>query len=397
MKRSVALLVAGLIASGCKLSEEGPVPPGTSMVVVYSVLNTARDSQDVFLERSLDGTSRFGPTAVNGATVTLTYQGNGPCDVPEVKLDQVVVDSPLTHVQGGWYTTTRLCPLSAGDRVALRVETPDGAVVTGSTRIPGVRAALAQSANAVLPLPPSRSTVDRTRDTITIEIDPVGARGVQVEWVSGFTGSTGRYSWVTDATQITVPITLVNPVDEEVAFRAGEYYTLTVAATDTNTFDFMRSGNDPFTARGFANHLSGGIGVFGSVAPVSYYLKVTAPQRDPREGVYRVTGQLEGTAVDVTWDVYLDIIGGGASVAYSAFVEGTWVDGPVSGSGGGGVTQDRWDAILVSPTNLGPSQGIVYRLNGYRAPPGTPFPVRVDYFKDGIRHTGTLIAVQVAR
>jgi hypothetical protein len=44
--------------------------------------------------------------------------------------------------------------------------------------------------------------------------------------------------------------------------------------TDTNYYDFVRSRSDPFTGRGFLNHLEGGIGVFGSVEAHTYYLRV---------------------------------------------------------------------------------------------------------------------------
>ena len=71
-----------------------------------------------------------------------------------------------------------------------------------------------------------------------------------------------------------------------------------MAALDTNYFDFTRSITNPLTGRGFINHLSGGIGVFGSIAPVTYELRVTAPQTDAREGIYRFTGNVAGSFVD---------------------------------------------------------------------------------------------------
>jgi hypothetical protein len=111
-------------------------------------------------------------------------------------------------------------------------------------------------------------------------------------------------------------------------------YLFTFAATDTAYFDFVRSGANPFTGRGFINHLSGGIGVFGSVAPQTWEVRVTAPQKDPREGIYRVFGPLAqiapGTSVDARWDVYLDAAAGKGD--FSALSEGTWVEGPVFSS-----------------------------------------------------------------
>jgi hypothetical protein len=82
----------------------------------------------------------------------------------------------------------------------------------------------------------------------------------------------------TDTLGVALPGDLVNPFEGGDAgrpvFGVGREYSLTVAVTDTNYYDFVRSRSDPFTGRGFLNHLEGGIGVFGSVAAYRYVLRV---------------------------------------------------------------------------------------------------------------------------
>ena len=60
--------------------------------------------------------------------------------------------------------------------------------------------------------------------------------------------------------------------DSGLLIQAGAFTA--VLTVDSNYFDFVRSGSDPITGRGFLNHLEGGIGVFGSVAPYRYTLRV---------------------------------------------------------------------------------------------------------------------------
>jgi hypothetical protein len=146
---------------------------------------------------------------------------------------------------------------------------------------------------------------------------------------------------------------------------------LSFAPTDTNYFDFVRSGTNPFNGCGFINYLSGGIGVFGSVAPQTNEVRVTAPQHDPREGVYRIFGGANG--VDVRWDVYLDAAS--APDEFSALTDGTWIEGPVfssvDGTFGGG-----FHAIFHGlPADPLATTRVVYLLdyNGPLTPRGTSF------------------------
>jgi len=81
----------------------------------------------------------------------------------------------------------------------------------------------------------------------------------------------------TDTLGLAIPADLYNPFagdSGQNVFEVGQEYALGISVTDTNYYDFVRSRSDPFTGRGFINHLEGGVGVFGSVATYVYYLRV---------------------------------------------------------------------------------------------------------------------------
>jgi hypothetical protein len=327
------------LSTGCKLTEIVTGPPGESTVIAQMVLNTEASVQRLWLERSDRGTFSF---ALSPATVRLTHLNpDASCARPTVTLteasDSTVYGRDVERRRV--YQTTELCALHAGDRVELRVETPQGEVVTGTTQIPGANRLLVK-AGSVSALAPQVLWLDRTRDSIHIELDPRFARGIQIEAVrkggnppqNSDSPTSPVFDITTDALRATIAGSLLNPFEEDAdrrtIFRAGAAYLFSIAPTDTNYFDFVRSGTNPFTGRGFINYLSGGIGVFGSVAPQTYEVRVTAPQRDPREGVYRIFGGANG--VDVRWDVYLDAASGPDE--FSALTDGTWIEGPVSSS-----------------------------------------------------------------
>jgi hypothetical protein len=65
---------------------------------------------------------------------------------------------------------------------------------------------------------------------------------------------------------------------------------VTVAAVDSNFFDYYRSRNDPFTGSGIINNLDGGIGLFGAAVNVATRtLDVVQDAREPAfEGLWDV-------------------------------------------------------------------------------------------------------------
>ena len=409
-----AVMLTALLAMGCKLTEELPAPASPPFLVVHSLLNASYSRQFVIVERSTNNNIRAG---ISGAVVRLTHRTPPPgCASPTVQLPELA--SPQPGVPGpGIYLTLSLCALRPGDKVDLRVETPDGSVVTGTTTVPGIDDNSIRVGNATTGPSTTTITLDRTRDSLAISMRRSLSPGMQVEAYQDALGGLLTYRTMQKGNLLTIAGNLVDPFDDEgrTVFRAGAYYLLGVAAVDTNYYDYVTSGADPFTGRGFINHLKGAVGIFGSVTVNNYRLKVLAPQTDPREGVYRITGTLAGTPVNITWDLYQDVLGaesidGNEPVfrAFSGFVEGTWIDGPVSTSanvemsntlrpGRNGVADsDFFGAIYGEATDpVFPGQvGVQYTLSGQRRDRGQPFSLLVEYRRNGTSRMDTLTAVQ---
>ena len=422
MKRIGAFTVA-LFAAGCVIREDIPAPPGQPSVIAQMVLNTASPVQSLILERSDGAASR---TPLNGANVTLTHlTPDASCTAPVVTLQEVSEDVTygLISLQLDRYQTTSLCSLHPGDRVALRIETPQGEVVTGTTRIPGpgdlnirIGSTTAGSAGQVLPL-------DRTRDSMRVMVNtPQFAQGLQIEVLrkggnprrtpSFNLPTSPAFDITTDTMHAAIAGSLLDPFEGRTLFHAGVLYLFSVAATDTNYYDFVRSGDNPLTGRGFINHLSSGIGVFGSVAPQTYEMPVRAPQQDTREGKFHLTGQLRqlgNVNVDVMWDLYLDAINPDQG-NFSALMDGTWVEGPVHSSvdgrfrnpdGSPGFHAEFYGDSIATPNTAAGGASItraLYEVDypGSLPPRGTPFTAQVSLVAGGNPVTDQVTVVQTS-
>lgn len=420
-----AALVCCLLLAACLELDEITVPQTRPVVVVHSVIDVGEPMQFVILEESLTGRSALyystGPVPpapagegipVAGALVTFTHHGSGSCDQPTVVLHErpPVELSGIGVVPSGTYVTGELCPLSPGDSVDLRVETPAGDVVTGTTVIPGARSIDIRTrggggANLVF---------NRTIDSVWVDVDPVSARALAFELSRDPARSPDAYG----GTHFTLVIDTMSMVfagglrsfedtDEgEAVFRPGSYMILTAAVVDTNYYDFARSFSNPFTGRGFINHLQGGVGVFGSVLTSQRHLRVIDPQDDEREGLYRISGTFDSVTVDILLDVYLEpFLGDGA---FSAFVDGTWVSGPVSTTADGRYRYDsavagsgpgRFEATFMAVSG---SMRAWYVISGAPSRPSSSFQALVTasvevepyHYRQA---TGTLTVERVAR
>lgn len=274
------LPVLSVLLASCELTEV-TVAEGDRRVIVQAVLSAGVDEQFVIVEQSLTGEIPANTTEdavppgepripVLGATVTLVHEGPSACTAPSDTLAQRESGS-------GIYVTSTFCALEPQDRVRLTVVTPDGEIITGTTTVPGAHSV------SVLLATDSASAVgqvlelDRERDTIRVGIDAILARAMQLEVRWRDDPDEIAVYLVSDSLGVALPGDLFNPFEGdsgEPVFEVGRAYSLTVAVTDTNYYDFVRSRSDPFTGRGFLNHLEGGIGVFGSVAAFTYYLRV---------------------------------------------------------------------------------------------------------------------------
>lgn len=290
------LVASSLMTVSCKL-QEVTIPLGSEVVVVQGVLtlDSTAAAQYVIVERSLTGTllipsqdSLRGPPRpplpISGASVVVTRD-----DGDSVVLAEAVFD-PVRQAAdpAGVYSFRRAdAPtfLEPGRVYRLRVRTPDGRVVTGRTRMPGLP--------VLGGVPAEGATFDRDRDTL------------DVTW-SGATASKGVFVQVrprdlerrltmllfTDSSRFRVAGRLPLPFEDDTippaVWIAGTRETFTVAAMDTNFFAFFRTGNDPFTGSGFLNTLEGGLGVFGAMAPVNRTYVVRGTVDHPFEGRYQL-------------------------------------------------------------------------------------------------------------
>jgi hypothetical protein len=395
-------LLSLLPVLGCELTEV-TVPRGEPRIIVQAVLGRTAAYQFVVVERSITGEGldaftgdQIPPEApvrpIEDAVVVLEYGAGTACGP--------AADTLLPSDSApGVYRAPGRCAPAPGDVVGLRVVTPDGGEVTGTSTIPGGGRTEVDLAGANL-LPGVLALLNQDRDTLDLLAEPLVARGLQVE-VRRLSGPADPvFLLLTDSLRLTIPAGLVNPFegdDGEMVFRAGFEYQLTIALTDTNYYDFARSFSDPFTGRGFINRLTGGIGVFGSVDSRSYGLRAVADVDDPREGVYRVTGTVDGKAVDVTLELYLDQR---PRDRFGAFVVGTWAGAPVTTSaagrfGGSNGDPDSLNASFNDDEAIPADASVQWRLHGRRPARGTSFSLDVEGFGLTLVR-GRVTAVQVS-
>jgi hypothetical protein len=278
MRAGGVLLAAAMLAptSACVL-ETLVAPRQEPLVQVHAILNAGIRTQVILVEHSLSGdgeaSSRGGTVAISGAAVTVTGVGrtyvarevvdtisgtNPPQVNPLTRRYEFNTEFPIALVPGGTYS--------------LRVETPDGVVVTGTTLIPAqspVTAAISRSLN-------------RDRDTLSLTWNTpletaafwVRAEGQGVAFDQFVSEPRVRLAGNLKGIEFDDPRTDI--------FLPGFIIPVNVAAVDRNLYDYFRSRSDPFTGIGRINHLIGGRGVFGSMTTLlAMRVDVTAEIPDP--------------------------------------------------------------------------------------------------------------------
>jgi hypothetical protein len=276
LTRALARLgaVALCVVTACTFDQQSVAvqPP---QIVVHAVLDPGTMEQEVLVERSLSGAIdirknlRFDPSdpintgggiPVSGAQVTIT----GP-DGTVTGFEAPVVGRPPTYASGrylvmfGAGAMFASPPLRRGVQYTLRVRTPDGAVVTGTTVIPDIA-----------PVTPGTrlDLFNRDRDSVRLAWrEARGARSYLVRVETPF----GAFLLFSDSTNVTLKGDLRNyfATSLERVFIPGFRQRVSVAAVDSNFFDYYRSRNDPFTGSGIINSLEGGIGVFGAAVNIA--------------------------------------------------------------------------------------------------------------------------------
>ena len=373
-----------VVVSGCDLNEV-VVPGGEPIVVVHGIVRPDLPEQFfgrqfIVVERSFTGAVNpvydpetgetrfhdddsltipyggFPSTPLEGATVWVAN-----LDFPDDPCGNTVPfqndpGMPMLFTRPGVYWSPPSCPtLRPGDRLALRVETPEGQVVTGVTRIPGMEAAFLTVAGETVTFGTDHvTTFNRDRDTLRVRVQAYAGRLLQFEVRRNGDLTDFGTKIYADTTAFALPANVVNTFvlgDEDDVFRAGRSYVVTLALTDSNYFDFARSENNRFTGRGFINRLEGGIGVFGSLVASSTMMRAVGDVDDPREGVYRMQGVFtDAVNVDLTWELYL--ARPTDSTEFSAFVEGRWLYRDIQTSADGWFVGNEFTAVITDTVGM---------------------------------------------
>jgi hypothetical protein len=329
--RGIMVGLLTLWLGGCELPDV-TVPGGEPLVAVTAVMRPDEQSQYVIVEQSLDGTverpdSLEVPVPPHPPRIPIV---SALVTVTNLDLPADTCGSPVefSATNPGIYRAPDGCPtMRPGDRLELRVETLAGEIVTGVTRVPGMNGAFLALGDDSIAMGGGDSvlTFNRDSDTLRFGVDAIVGRLLQLDVRrNGHLSDFGTLVQV-DTTEFTLAGSAVNVfvsgAGNEV-FRGGRSYTLTLTLADTNFFDFSRSSNNEFTGRGFISHLEGGIGVFGSAVAEANRVWVVADTDDPREGLYRITGEVDGVTIDTELRVYLHRQAEETEV--SAFLEGAW-------------------------------------------------------------------------
>ena len=230
------------------------IPRPDPLIVVHAVLDPSLDQQTILLEESLTGTDHSVTTSVDPDN-PITTTGGIPIQFADVRIEDEAGTITGAFVRDAGVYVVPITP-QPGVRYRLTVQAL-GKTVMASTVIP--RGVIATTA----PLVP----FNRTHDTAKVSIPQVEfARGYFLRIDAPIAG----FSVVTTDRDIAITGDTRNLYTENLlrVFFPGFQQALTVAAADTNLFDYYRSRNDPFSGIGLINHVQGGLGVFGSVAVI---------------------------------------------------------------------------------------------------------------------------------
>jgi hypothetical protein len=292
---AVLTMLATLVVAACQFDEK-TVAVQAPQVVVHAVLDPGAPFQQVLVERTLTGAAtvsdeqRFDPAdPINsGGGIPI-----GDCQITVMGPDGVfIAEEALAPGKPFNYHTGRYLlhlptqpfgspvPLRTGGRYELRVVTPEGSIVTGTTVLPSANPGSGSSPVDLF---------NRDRDSLRLGWNSLaGARSYLLRVESPF----GPFLLFTDSTRITLHGDLRNYFASslERVFIPGFRQRVTVAAVDTNYFDYYRTRNDPFTGAGIINRLQGGIGVFGAAVTLAgRTIDVVQDSREPTlEGIWDI-------------------------------------------------------------------------------------------------------------
>lgn len=302
------------VLTGCELGES-TLTPGPARLVVHSVLSPTAFNQVLLLERTWDGTTEIWKTgrAYNPNDPIGTGGGYGEtlAEVDIIRPDGSVVRA--TEAQqlnpmfgpGLYFLNLPSSSLTGGGLYRLRIRSSGGEEVLAQTTLPSLPPNVANQA----------VTFDRQRDTLTLTWSPVTAAPAYHVVIDGPYGQTAFFA---DSNQVRLQGSLRNVAAEGLprVFQPGFTQSLTIAAVDSNYYDYFRTSNHSQTGSGVVNRITGGFGVFGAAAPVvRRTVQVVAPFTEPVEGVFRYLGDATDSSrtLMIGLTIYLESKSGNAS------------------------------------------------------------------------------------
>ncbi len=305
--RALLLAAALLLTAASCVFDRITLSPAVDALVVHGVLNPGTTEQVVLVERSLSGRAPglrlpfdpLDPIVSDGGTPVR----NARVIVRRVSATGATEDSVVLREDINWRSDAKGAgvyrfrnfdvPASSqpvphlavrpGAHYTLEVVS-DTHRVTASTTIPS-------APGTVAPVAPRQFF--RDVDSLFLGWAQVGGAAryeVRVE------SPVGAFTTFVDSLEYLVAGTLSgvergSSAGRERVFWPGLRHTISVSAVDQHYFDYYRSGSDDITARGLLSTVSGGYGVFGSVARVLERLvDVRTAQTTWPEGVWTRVG-----------------------------------------------------------------------------------------------------------
>ncbi|MEP6991530.1 MAG: DUF4249 family protein [bacterium] len=259
-------MVSGVIAAGtvavgvgCRLPDE-VIARADPQLVVHAVLDPASADQLVLLEWARTGNDGTRPAFCDQSLPTApvadvsigTPEGVRMTAAEDTASRPLNCTSRLYRVTPGRFGVA----LRPGATYDLRVRTTAGGVVTGRTIIPRV----VTPADSSPPEP-----FDRGRDTLRLAWTLTQDAASYEVRVDRFYSSSTLFTPGPSAALSGI----MRDLDNEPLFVSGTRAIVSISAVDRNYYDYYRTSSDPFTSGSQANHLTGGVGVFGALVVIA--------------------------------------------------------------------------------------------------------------------------------
>jgi hypothetical protein len=224
--------------------------PTANALIVHAVLDLSSRDQYVVIQSTTGSIDQQRP--VTGAVVTITTpDGHGLLAEETRDSTRYLTRSDMPRVTTVYRVSLDRygIDLVPGGTYRLRVTTPDGREVSGTTKIP----------NAVVDTAFTTQTID-PRDTVRMSVPRVAdasAYEVYASWRS-------RAAFFNDSA-LALPGPATGGAD---AVLGATPDLVVVSAVDQNYYDYFRRASDPWSGSGLISHLDGAIGLFGSIVPL---------------------------------------------------------------------------------------------------------------------------------